>query len=214
MKSVAYGFLTALVLTAVAFADEADVRWKTASGTHFRILPKTESRMEAHKTCEARGWDVLNFDYLSDDEKAQLLESSELARLNWGARFVGEPGEHHVAEIWGSSEMGSNSASLLLYKVPGETKARGRVIWNSPTRVMQTVCMYQGPTWMRCRQPVECKYGGAGVQISLITEYGKTKPEAVSRINKRFETNYTGLGSTCALIQQEPYCEAMRPRLD
>lgn len=202
-------FFVLFCLVSIARAEET--HWRDqASGTSFLVLPGKRNAAEAAQACADRGWDLLNLEYLTPEEQARFLASPELKALSWERKFTGEPGEYEGVDVWGSSEYYTNHSAAGIYQYADETKRRRRIVWFQPNELLQTVCMYQSHSWQRCVLPVTC-HAATTASITFATEYGRSKQEAVTRLQNRV-ANLDRSVWQCGMNLDEVRCEVIRPR--
>lgn len=210
-----------LTLAIVSMHAGAETRWRDAkTKTRFMLIDGTSNWFEASRACRERGWDLLNYEYLSVEEQERFRESEALRGLHWQKKLVGQPGERDEASVWMSSEFGaivtvgssdSAASALSLQQFSDEKIRRVRVSWSGKTREPRnTVCMYQSHTWEGCSHEIACTYerpdGGTYKIRYSMYEYGPSRAATMARFRERVKNFDGGTGGRCELGIRDPYC--------
>lgn len=219
MKITSLIFL--LALSVPAFAD---LKWRDAeTGTQYLLLSNRLTAQGVHQSCDALGWDVFNFEYLTADEQKRFLASKELETLGWTKLNPGAPSERLETEIWGSSEFGvipthgsfsASTSTVLLQRFADDNQVRARVGWGRKEDERHALCMYQSRSWVGCSHELHCKYDSSATSTYTLRysmyEYGDHERTVMNRLKDRVKNFPGGVGGKCDLAIRDPYCLTYR----
>ena len=205
-------------------AAEPSVTWQDpVTGHHYLHLKTRRSFARAVAACDNRGWNLFHPGHLSADELARLRQSPVWASLTWGTRFAGDPGEVKETAVWTSSQLirwRAMAEATWLRKLRVETKVREwtqemeqGTFESGPT--LETICMYRGPSWYRCRAQSICRgprkspYEAPTLETGYLEE-GPTRESALERATKRGNHRLSGIYSDWQCKVEWTHCEELR----
>lgn len=201
----------------------ADVAWTDGmTGTKFLLLSSSQTWAEAEKACSKKGYDLFNFEYLSEEEKNRFIASPIVDGIQWVKYFANEPTEREESSLWMSSEMGvilrgarARSVTVLsVSRFPDGARTR-RVNWIPDRNERRNaVCMYQSRQWEGCEHEMTCTFenldGGQSILRYSFYEYGPHRGIALARIRERIQSRLGAIGARCEPSISDPVCISYR----